>query len=637
MNSVRTCALGIAVATVVAAGTVVLSAAEASAVTCPKVAPVTGTVTPAPAPDVNWSGCDLSRADLAGADLAGADLSGAILQYADLESANLSDADLQGAVINEAEFADANLNGADLGGIYTVVGVTSGGIAGTPASLPDPELGPVYLVDGYLVGPDVDLNNADLAAADLADVSFQGATFVDADLAGANLSDTSIGGDLAGANLDGTDLADASLGGVSSGGITGIPAQLPPDWLLDDGYLIGPGAQLLGADLTGVGLADADLQDTNLQEANLTDADLADADLANAGLASATLTGTDLSGANLAGVNSGSITGTPEALPQNWTLRDGYLFGPDTWLYSADLSGLDLSGLDLAGADLESANLTGTNLSGTDAAGANLAAAQIADTSIAGTVLAGASLYVIRSGGGVTGTPASLPPDWVLRSGWLIGPAVFLDNDSLDGVNLSGTDMAGANSSFSTFTGADLSGTDLAGSFLSVADFTNANLAGADLFGADLDTVTWTDATCPDGSSASSHSGSCASALAFRFAGFITPTPGSTVKVSAKNVTIHFKLATTSGTAISASTATAIGAAKEVRATLSGPGIKATTAYCSWASSSKEFACTITDPDGIETGSTHSYSITVAEMPQGSFQTAPRLGNAANPETIHFG
>jgi len=57
------------------------------------------------------------------------------------------------------------------------------------------------------------------------------------------------------------------------------------------------------------------------------------------------------------------------------------------------------------------------------------------------------------------------------------------------------------------------------------------------LFGTDLATVTWTDATCPDGSSASSHSGSCASALAFRFAGLITPEPGSTVKVSAKHVT----------------------------------------------------------------------------------------------------
>jgi hypothetical protein len=107
---------------------------------------------------------------------------------------------------------------------------------------------------------------------------------------------------------------------------------------------------------------------------------------------------------------------------------------------------------------------------------------------------------VIRSGGGVTGTPASLPAGWVLRSGWLIGPSVFLGGN-LNGVNLSGTDMAGAIMSWATFTGANLSG-------------------------ADLSDATWTDATCPDGTSASSHAGSCAGALAFRFAGFSTPQAG---------------------------------------------------------------------------------------------------------------
>jgi hypothetical protein len=225
-------------------------------------------------------------------------------------------------------------------------------------------------------------------------------------------------------------------------------------------------------------------------------------------------------------------------------------FGPEAWFYSADLSGQNLSGLDLAGANLEDSDLTGANLSGTNAAGANLAGATIADANIAETVLAGASLYVIRSGGGVTGSPASLPADWVLRSGWLIGPDVFLDNDNLGGVNLSGTDMAGAETSFTTFTGADLFGTNLNGD-------------------------TWTDATCPDGTSASSHSGNCASALAFRFAGFSSPVPGSTVAESAKHVTVHFKLTTASGAAIPASIAAAIGTAKEVRVTLAGPGIKA--------------------------------------------------------------
>jgi len=101
--------------------------------------------------------------------------------------------------------------------------------------------------------------------------------------------------------------------------------------------------------------------------------------------------------------------------------------------------------------------------------------------------------------GGITGSPASLPAGWVLRSGWLIGPSVFLDHDNLNGVKLSGTDMAGAETSWSTFTGANLSGADLAGSLIEDSDFTNADLAGSDLFGASLGGDTWTDATCPNG------------------------------------------------------------------------------------------------------------------------------------------
>lgn len=647
MISLRARAFGVAAAIVVAAGTVVFSAGAAGASTCPTVAPGTGTVTPAPAPEAKWSGCDLAGADLSGADLtfAGlektdlqganltdADLQGTNLTFAELQGADLADADLQNSAISDSYFSDTDLSAVVMDGILDVVGVVSGGITGTPASLPDT----TTLIDGYLVGPNVNLDNADLAGVDLAQVYFQGATFVDADLAGANLSGSSISGDMAGANLGGANLAGAQLGGVSSGGITGTPAELPSGWLLEVGYLIGPDAQVTGADLTGQDLAGADLQWTNFDEANLTDANLAGADLANAGLYSTTLAGTNLADADLAGVSSGSVSGTPDALPQNWTILDGYLLGPQVWLYGEDLAGLDLSGLDIAGADLQDANLTGTNLSGTNAAGAVLTGAYVTDANLAGTNLAGATVNVSQSGG-ITGNPASLPADWVLRSGWLIGPGVFLGNDNLNGVNLSGTDMAEADISFSTFTGSDLSGIDLADAVIVGADFTSADLAGADLFGAYLSTATWTGATCPDGSGASSHGGSCASALAFRFAGFRMPRPGSTIKVSARRVTVRFKLATTSGTAIPASTSAAIGAAEEVRATLTGPGIKATTAYCTWRSSIRDFGCTITDPRGIKKGKTHVYLITVAEMPQSSFQTAPRLGTAANPERIHFG
>jgi uncharacterized protein YjbI with pentapeptide repeats len=89
----------------------------------------------APAPAVNWSGCemsarnlsqvDLSRsilnnamlngADLHAANLASADLSYAGLTGADLRAANLQNANLKGAVLRNANLAQADLRDADLG------------------------------------------------------------------------------------------------------------------------------------------------------------------------------------------------------------------------------------------------------------------------------------------------------------------------------------------------------------------------------------------------------------------------------------------------------------------------------------------------------------------------------------------
>jgi uncharacterized protein YjbI with pentapeptide repeats len=63
-----------------------------------------------------------------------------------------------------------------------VVGVTSGGITGIPASMPGVSWEPTYLIDGYLAGPNVDLYGAHLASADLAGIDFEGATFNSADL-----------------------------------------------------------------------------------------------------------------------------------------------------------------------------------------------------------------------------------------------------------------------------------------------------------------------------------------------------------------------------------------------------------------------------------------------------------------------
>jgi uncharacterized protein YjbI with pentapeptide repeats len=144
-----------------------------------------------------------------------------------------------------------------------LIGVSSGGITGTPASLP-----PGWqLIGGYLIGPNANLTSANLAGLYLGNADLQGAI-------------------LFAANLSGTNFAGATLTGVRAAGITGTPLNLPPGWIvtvndLFEHTLVGPGANL-----------------TNLflEVANFTGASLAGANLTKADLGGAILTGVDLTG-----------------------------------------------------------------------------------------------------------------------------------------------------------------------------------------------------------------------------------------------------------------------------------------------------------------------------------------------------
>lgn len=251
-------------------------------------------------------------------------------------------------------------------------------------------------------GPYANLQNCDLTGA----ILFR-ADLLDADLAHTDLTDTGLHeADLTGTTLTGSDLAGANLDGASSGLITGAPGELATDWSLVDGYLIGPEADLNGADLGG-----ANLSGDDLSSVNLTAADLAGADLST----------TDLGGAVLTGALSGGVSGTPIALPDDWSLVDGYLVGP-----GADLVDANLARADLDGADLSAADLNGV------------------------------------SSGGINGTPAALPSGWSLIDSYLIGPGANLVDAELRFANLSGADLSGADLSNADLNDADLSGADLA-------------------------------------------------------------------------------------------------------------------------------------------------------------------------------
>jgi hypothetical protein len=143
--------------------------------TCPSVDSVTGAVTPAPAPDVNWAGCDLKQANLSGADLEGADLDGANLTQANLSNVDLSGANLFAATLSNAgisgDLANADLATAAVGGLQLAGNLRSADLDGITG-------GGLNLAGGTLINATLD--SADLDNSELSEDNFLGATFTGA-------------------------------------------------------------------------------------------------------------------------------------------------------------------------------------------------------------------------------------------------------------------------------------------------------------------------------------------------------------------------------------------------------------------------------------------------------------------------
>jgi len=429
------------------------------------------------------TGAVLTGADLSDANLTGADFSGDTVPGG-FSGANLTDANLSNTTIGSG-VKNVNLSSADFTGASFSAGLESGGIAGQPTALP----ANWELLDGYLIGPAANLDAANLSDADLSG----------ADLTGANLTSST----LTGANVAGATLASATLTLVTSGSLSGTPASLPADWLLRYGYLLGPQANVSQADFSG---------------ADLTDADLTGASLENDNLHAATLTGVNLTGAVLTGVESGGLTTTPASLPTNWVEEAGYLIGPGADLDGTNLTGVSLHDSDLGGASFVNADLAGDDMTsaytgeadfaGADMTGVNLTGDTLVGTNLTGTKLAGANLSGIQSGQ-IQGQPASLPDNWELADGFLIGPGDDLVRAELTGVNLTSADLADANLTQADLTGAILTGADLSG-----ADLSETTLTG----------VTWSNTICPDGTNSNADGNSCISNL--------TPVPYATPTLS---------------------------------------------------------------------------------------------------------
>jgi uncharacterized protein YjbI with pentapeptide repeats len=354
-------------------------------------------------------------------------------------------AELAGCNLANANLYGANLSGADLTGANL-----------SQANLTDANLNQANLTD--VQGSSVDLQGAQLFAADLTQANIPNGFFD-----GANVDEST----MTGATFTGSD-----FNGVQSSQVTGGDLTLPTNWSLNGGFLIGPGADLTNADLSGV--------------------DLTGVDLASATLSGADLDGAILTGANLAGAITSGLTGTPAALPANWTVVNGYLIGPGAFLYNANLAGADLSGDDAAGANMEGADLSGANLAGANLSNTNAINVSMVGTNVAGTTLSGAQLARVTSGG-ITGVPASLPhatpSNWQLDDGYLVGPYANLQNANLSRANLSSANLHGAN----------VQGANLADANLHAAYLMAAFLSGATLNGVTSGKITGTPYSLPSG------------------------------------------------------------------------------------------------------------------------------------------
>jgi uncharacterized protein YjbI with pentapeptide repeats len=429
-------------------------------------------------------GADLTSAKLTGAAIDGADFGGATLTG--VRSGSLTTTRGTGASATtvapnlparwalaggylagpKANLQNANLAGTNLAGVDLTGALLTGATTGpftdgqTPATLPSGWI----LANGSIVGSSaVWLDRAYWLIGPRAKVG------------AANLYGT----DLTGADLTGVDLSAATLDRVASASIKGKPRALPSGWKLVVGRLLGRGvripsevspagvnlnnldlsdvtasgvdftrANLSGTKLSGAwlgaatftraNLTGASLRGTQMGAANLTRANLTNADVRNATFTGATITGATVTGVDLSvtyspgglyDITSGSLTGTPTAVPSPFKLIRGYLVGPTAKLRAANLTGSDLSNMDLTSADLSGAVLTRAKLTG-----ATISSARLADSS-SSPPLAATLRKVVSGGVKLTAdclpnriclSTVPMPSGWALIGGYLIGPGANL-------------------------------------------------------------------------------------------------------------------------------------------------------------------------------------------------------------------
>jgi uncharacterized protein YjbI with pentapeptide repeats len=425
--------------------------------------------------------------------------------------------DLSGADLSGMDLSGMNLNGTNLQNAV-LTRIRSGSIKGTPF------LSPNYrLMNGYIVGKEIYLNDANLEWQDFSDMDLYQTDFTNAKLNHSSFYRTFI--------FD-TNFNHIEYSDIRSSGLLGIPKNLPEKLNILDSYIDGKLSRIfIGPSIK--------LENIEFRNQNVNNIDLSGSDLINVYFNQSSIHATNFYQTNLLAIRSKNVSGEPIYLSPQWKIRSGYLIGPNANLMSADFTNLDLSGVNLSDVNLLNVKFLNTtpgpiegtpildfdwkvvdlksnrryiigpgmNLSSMDLSGQNFTNMNLANVNLEQTNLSGVNLKNVSSGG-ILGNPRMLPSEWSLVNGYLVGPTVNLSKANLDRMNLSNLNLSQANLKDAKLNGTDLTGTNLvgvkSGGILGIpilpngwrivngyligpgSDVTDTDLSGADLSNLDL-------------------------------------------------------------------------------------------------------------------------------------------------------